>query len=170
VTDLYTSCALLQSAPYDAFLSLSFLEAIEEARAVKTALEKRGLRVFLCNMPEGESMQREVEYALHHSTLFVIFGTKTYGKETGSVVCTYVELANIIENKYNFFLIRMCDVYDEDTAKTHLHPDIMAAMWTPKTAMPFDLIDKIMQRFRVRTLCYFSCYVVVIFAYVALIQ
>ena len=63
------------------------------------------ISTFLCSIPEGESIPRQVAQNLVKAKLVVIFGTKTYGKETGSSYSTYQELQYVMEEKKPFLVI-----------------------------------------------------------------
>lgn len=135
---------------YDMFLSLRFAEAMEEAKALKKALEERNLRVFLCAVPEGESLEDAIIGALHVSSLVVILGTRTYGLKTASPFSTHNELRYIIDKK-PYFLVKMCDEFLVPKAQFHFSSAISYYPWQPKTPeerrnVPGDLVDRIVAR------------------------
>lgn len=137
---------------YDAFISLRFAEAMEEAKALKVQLEKRHLRVFLCAVPEGESLADAIIGALHASSLVVILGTATYGQKTASSFSTYHELNYIVDNKKPMFLVKMCEEFVEPFAKFHLPSAIAYYPWRPMTPVerqniPPELVERIVTRF-----------------------
>jgi hypothetical protein len=76
---------------YDVFISLRFSEAMEEAAAIKAALVKRGLNVFLCDVPPGKDIAQTVIAALAQCKMVVIMGSETYGAKTTAGFSTYEE-------------------------------------------------------------------------------
>lgn len=136
---------------HDIFISLRFAEAMEEAKALKQKLEKRKIRVFLCAVPEGESLADAIIMALHMSSLVLILGTPTYGQKTSSPFSTYHELNYIVDNKKPMFLVKMCDEFLEPYAKFHLPSAISYYPWRPMTLaerqdVPEELIDRVLTR------------------------
>lgn len=125
---------------------------MEEAKALKVELEKRQLRVFLCSVPEGESLADAIIGALHAGCLVVILGTATYGQKTASPFSTYQELTYIIDKKKPMFLVKMCKEFLEPYAQFHLPSTISFYRWLPATlaerqTVPTDLVDRVMARF-----------------------
>ena len=67
---------------YDIFISLRFGEAGTEGALLKSAMERAGKRVFLCNMLAGENLMDTIYAALRSAKLVVILATTTYGRQT----------------------------------------------------------------------------------------
>ncbi len=142
------------SAPithYDIFISLRFGEAMDEAVALKAALQQRSLSVFLCDVPEGKDIARTVISALTHCKLAVILGTLTYGTETTAGFSTFDELRYIKNEQKPFFLVKMCDRFEVEEARVRLPIDISYFPWQPKSAaerksIPPTLVERILKR------------------------
>jgi hypothetical protein len=122
-----------------------------EALALQKALQARGVSTFVCAVPVGQSIMDAVVSALHGCKLVVIMGTATYGKDTGCPFCTKQELNYIVNQKKPFFLVKMCDTFQEATAKFNLGGDISYYPWRPvkeaeKQVPPADLVDQIVKR------------------------
>jgi hypothetical protein len=124
---------------------------MEEAIALKTALEQRGKSVFLCAVEIGDDNAEAVIAALSQAKLAVILGTKTYGEKTASSFSTYQELRYIIEQKKPFYLVKMCDRFVHQQTLLWLPDTVSYYPWQPKSAaerqgVPADLVDKIVQK------------------------
>jgi hypothetical protein len=118
----------------DIFISLRFVEALEEAKALKTALTVFGLNVFLCAVDPGDAIDQAIITALENCRLVVIMATRTYGRATGFPCSTHEELKYIVGHKKPFFLVKMCDEYEEAYAKFNLPVQTMHFPWQPATA------------------------------------
>jgi hypothetical protein len=130
------------------FLSLRFGEAMKQGEMVKEALEKKGVTVFLCSVHAGESIVKAVTKNLYEAKLVVILGTKTYGKETESSFSTFKELTYTMEKKKPFFLIKMCDRYEEYLADVYFDSSVAYHPWLGQDhgKLPTDLIQAILIR------------------------
>lgn len=138
---------------YDIFISLRFGEALEEATALKKLLADRGLSVFLCAVPEGESIADAIIAALDTCKLVVILATRTYGAKTASTFSTYEELNYIVEQRKPYFLVKMCEQYAEARTRFHLPSHISYYPWLPRSEaerldVPQQLVDNIEDRLR----------------------
>jgi hypothetical protein len=131
---------------YQIFISLRFAEAGREANALKNALEARGISTFLCAVLPGVDISSEIAEALHGCQLAIIMGTKTYGKNTGVGFSTFEELRYIYEQKKPFFLVKMCDRFEEHQTVFRLGNSVSYLEWLPPRPMPGDLISKIVER------------------------
>ena len=127
------------------FLSLRFGEAFRHAAIVKEALEKELKQpVYLCSVPEGESIAADIAENLQKSKLVVIFGTETYGIKTASSFSTYQEMIYILDKKKPFFLIKMCDEFREPLTDFYFNSTISYFMWDANAPMlPMDLVSHI---------------------------
>lgn len=144
------------AASYDIFISLRFNEGgknwpLKAAQQLKGALETdpHNLKVFLCDVEAGADIFKTVCHAMAASTMFVIFGSETYGTDTGSKCCTYQELNFIIDEKKEFFLIKMCDKYKVATTLMTFNRDIAYEKWFPfeSQALPGALLANIAKKF-----------------------
>ncbi len=137
--------------PPDIFISLRFAEALDEAKALKAALTACGANVFLCAVDPGDAIDQAIITALGSCRLVVILATRTYGKATGFPCSTHEELKYIIGHKKPFFLVKMCEEYEEEYAKFHLPVTTMHYLWQPQTPQersraPPQLVEDIMQK------------------------
>lgn len=123
---------------------------MEEANALKLELVRRGISVFLCNIPPGKDIGRSVIHALSNCKLAVILGTRTYGAKTLSGFSTNEELRYIINEKKPYFLAKMCDTFDEPETRFRLPPEISYYKWQPngsqRSRVPSDLVEQIVRR------------------------
>lgn len=122
---------------------------MEEAKAIKAQLARRGIQAFLCDVPPGEDIAAAVIQALHHCKLAIILGTATYGKKTASPCSTYQELRYIDQHK-PYFLVKMCHAFQEPEAIFRLPQDISFYPWQPigdeRKRVPVALVEQILQR------------------------
>jgi hypothetical protein len=75
-------------------------------------------------------------------------GTKTYGRDTGAGFCTLQELRFIINERKPFFLIKMCDRFEEAETRFRLDSSISFFPWTCGTEMRPSLVDDILTKLR----------------------
>jgi WD40 repeat protein len=130
---------------YELFISLRFAEAGNEATLLKNALESKGISTFLCAVHPGGDIAREIVNALHGCHLAIIMGTKTYGKDTGAGFSTFEEL-RFIHKKKPFFLVKMCDAFEEPETVFRLDDSVSYFPWTPGHPLPADLVTKIVEK------------------------
>jgi hypothetical protein len=130
---------------YQVFISLRFAEAREEANALKTALEARGISTFLCAVQPGGDIAREIVHALHGCKLAIIMGTRTYGRDTGVGYSTFEELRYIHEQKKPFFLVKMCRRFEQEETIFRLGSSISYFEWL-SGPMPEDLVTQITEK------------------------
>ncbi len=128
------------------FISARFCEASTEAGQLKQTLEAKGISTFLSNVPPGENLSSTIAHALKSCDLVVIMGTATYGKNTDVGFSTYNELKYVCEKKKPFYLIKMCDSFEEPETVLVLHQGISYHRWRPRTPMPPDLVPKIIAK------------------------
>ena len=89
------------------------------------------MSAFLCEIPEGDDIARNVINALTKCEMVVIMGSKTYGKETSSRYSTFQELRFIDDERKPFFLIKMCDKFEEAETRFRLNDSIAFIKWMP---------------------------------------
>jgi hypothetical protein len=128
------------------FISLRFAEAGNEASALKNALEAKGISTFLCAVNPGGDIAREIVNALHGCQLAIIMGTKTYGKDTGAGFSTFEELRFIINERKPFFLVKMCERFEEHETRFRLDSSVAYYQWPPGHPLPADLVPKIVEK------------------------
>eukprot|EP01038_Epipyxis_sp_PR26KG_P012443 gene12443-16689_t len=127
------------------FISLRFAEAELEATALKIALEDKGISTFLCSVQPGGDIAREIISALDGCKLAIIMGTRTYGKDTGNGFSTFEEL-RFIKKEKPYFLVKMCEMFEEPETRFRLDDSISYYQWYPGSPIPSDLISKILQK------------------------
>lgn len=140
---------------YDIFISFRVSEAEREARALKRALERWDLRVFLCDVRTGNDAGRAIIQALSECRMVVVLGTRTYGKQTKASYSTYQELRYIMEERKPFFLIKMCNAFTEHAARFHLTGTTQHHPWGQfqdghRIYPSNDLVDAIVNELNVR--------------------
>ena len=132
----------------DIFCSFRLEETLPLASALKEALAKRGLRLFVCTEPAGECITTN----LIGCKMALILGSQTYGKQTASVFSTYDELETIADSKKPFFLVKTCAHFTEPSALLHLRPSIPyhSVIVDPMDPAKFDtaLVDAIVDKFK----------------------
>ena len=130
------------------FISLRFGEAFKQGETIKKELEKVGITCFLCAVHEGYSITKAVFTNLVKAELVVILGTATYGKETDSSCSTHQELMYVMDKKKPFFLIKMCDKYEEAAADFYFPSNVAYYPWMPKEhgVLPKELIPRIIEK------------------------
>jgi WD40 repeat protein len=131
---------------YQIFISLRFAEAGPEAEALKQALEARGISTFLCAVHPGGDIAREIVNALHGCQLAIIMGTRTYGKDTGVGYSTFEELRFIKDDRKLFFLVKMCERFEEPETRFRLDSSVSYFQWFPGRPLPEDLVPKILEK------------------------
>jgi hypothetical protein len=131
---------------YQIFISFRFTEGGNEANALKSALEAKGISTYLCAVLPGGDIPREIIAALHGCQLAIIMGTKTYGTNTGVGYSTFEELRYIHEQKKPFFLVKMCQKFEEQETIFRLGNSISYLEWVCGRPMPEDLVIKILQK------------------------
>jgi hypothetical protein len=131
---------------YRIFISVRFEEAFKEAEALKTALEARGISTFLCAVHPGGDIALEIVNALRNCQLAIIMGTKTYGKDTGIGYSTFEELRFIHGQKKPFFLVKMCEKFEEPETIFRLDSSVSYFQWLSEHPLADDLVDKIIEK------------------------
>jgi small GTP-binding protein len=133
-------------AMHQVFISLRFAESEKEANTLKSALEEKGISTFLCAVHPGGDIRREIVNALSSCQLAIILGTKTYGKDTGVGYSTFEELRFIHGERKPFFLVKMCERFEEPETRFLLDSSVCFIKWFPGSQMPSDLITKIVEK------------------------
>eukprot|EP01040_Poterioochromonas_malhamensis_P014817 gene14817-16474_t len=131
---------------FQIFISLRFAEAIQHAEIIKKELEIKGISTFLCAVEPGGDIAREIVSALTNCKLVIIMGSKTYGKDTGAGFSTFEELRFICSEKIPYFLVKMCDRFEEPETRFRLDNSISYLQWFPNTPMPNDLITRVIDK------------------------
>ena len=133
---------------YDVFISFRFSEAEEQAFALQRALAMREVRAFVCSELPGANVKDAVVAALASSRMAIILGTRTYGTQGSTKYSTKEELTFIIEEQKPFFLVKMCERFEEALARISLGKDVLYYFWSPtyleRSHPPEDLIEQIL--------------------------
>jgi hypothetical protein len=148
-----TSAALSRSPAASAqncsiFFSLRFHETgpMKEAKLLREKLKSLGINALIIDAKVGQDIRSMVFTGLGNATMVVIFGTSDYG--IGS--CDYStkqELAMIKDDEKPFFLIKMCDRFDDHVTRGCLSSSIMSVTWKIGDPMPPDLVSQIAEMF-----------------------
>jgi hypothetical protein len=135
--------------PPDVFISLQYGEAGAEARALRAALRTRGIITYINDSESGVNMGKEIAEELAACHLAVVMGSETYGVKGGAINSTFKEMHMIMDEKEDeFFLIKMCDQFQEASTRLQFGPAVVSHEWMRGAAMPSDLVDKIVMRLR----------------------
>jgi hypothetical protein len=104
-----TMLAETQTKPkaWKVFISWRMSESLAEVNILKKALEARGVEVILLQMLAGGDLLRAVSQGMADADMFVIMGTKTYGKRTAGLIGTNNEMQHIITSKKPYLLLNM---------------------------------------------------------------
>jgi hypothetical protein len=134
----------------DVFVSFRFTETFPLAEGVKKELEKLGYTTFVCAVPVGDSIAKQIARNLAVCRLVVVLGSETYGQETKSPFSTYNELEYILADHKPFFLVKTCDAFTEHYAKVFLPTTIAhyPLRIDPKNPgfVPEDLVKRIVKK------------------------
>jgi len=103
----------------EVFISFRFSEAMQTAHELKQSLsDQHGVEAFVCDVPVGGGdILDEIVSAIDVAKVFVVLGTRSYGRQTSSLFATRQELVYAMENKKSIFLVKMCESFDEPIAR-----------------------------------------------------
>lgn len=127
------------------FISFRMAEAEEFASDLKEKLLFHGIRAYICDFSmTGESMLERIVDEIDSAALFVVLGTETYGKKTGSICSTRHQLIYAISNHKPLFHVLMCDRLHEGVAR-FLLPQTLSGYHCPDCdkVAPDDLATQI---------------------------
>ena len=65
--------------------------------------------------------------------MVIVMGSLTYGKKTKSKYSTFQELRYIDDEEKTFFLIKMCEKFEEPETRFRLNDSIAFIKWMPGT-------------------------------------
>ncbi len=120
---------------------------MRQAREVQDLLAVRELTGVIVNELAGVNIASKVAESINDAELVLIFGTKTYGAPGTVSFSTREELQFIKQTNKPFFLIKMCNEFEDPLTKFYLHDGIAYEAWNPNNPMPAGLIDKIVARY-----------------------
>ena len=131
------------------FASMRFRHGfvLREAVFLERELEKYGYKLHIIDMRAGGDIDEKVFSTIEHCNIFLVFGTRDYGENTGNSASTYRE-SKYAENKgKKIILLRMID-YDQEF--THWWARVLFGMnwwsnlWVEGESMPPSLLDDIL--------------------------
>lgn len=130
------------------FISYRFAEAKTVAFNLKSALVERGVTGIVIDANPGgdSSILDTVVRAIDESALFVILGTRTYGRKTASLSATRQEMLYALEIRKPIFVVKMCDEYEEHVTRFLLDSSIPYYDFTEfqeNSTIPESLADQI---------------------------
>jgi hypothetical protein len=139
----------LAPASHCAFASLRFDGVVPlEAEKLRVLLKGRGVSLEIINMKAGGDIEAAVIRGIEHCDTFIVFGSATYGEDTGNQACTYYESKYAQDRKKRIILIRMIS-FDQDfefpQARFMFGLNKLVLPWMLGTPMPADLVDKIVE-------------------------
>jgi hypothetical protein len=110
-------------------------EAGDAAAKLKAALSARGITSFVSSMDSrSNSIADDIAVALCECKVFVVLGTKTFGKKTDIGFSTYNELVLACDRGKPMFLIKTFDGdFTEPTTLLRLPKDMPFTPWDPAT-------------------------------------
>mmetsp|Transcript_28719 Transcript_28719/g.73429 ORF Transcript_28719/g.73429 Transcript_28719/m.73429 type:complete len:196 (-) Transcript_28719:114-701(-) len=130
------------------FISLRFGEAMEEAIQLKAALQKEGHDAYLCEVAPGANIKEVVVQRLAAAKLVVIMGTKTYGAPGTVNFSTKQELEYILDQEKPFFLIKMCDNFEDEMTKFNLPKSTSYVPWEKGTPLPAGVVKSLIEKYK----------------------
>lgn len=129
------------------FISYRFAEAKTVAANLKSALDQRSVTGIVIDANPGDSSILDtVVRAIDESVLFVVLGTRTYGRKTASLSATRQEMVYALESRKPLFIVKMCDEYEEHVTRFLLDSSIPYYDFTgfqENSTIPEGLVDQI---------------------------
>ena len=134
----------------DIFFSMRFnsQELKEAAQLVQRELIGRGINAVIIDTEQSQNIETTVIRTLEQAKLVLIFGSKDYGVDTKTLYCSFKELEYTILHDKPFFLIKMCQQFDDATTRNRLPASLLTTQWNLGQPMPVGLIDDIETKFR----------------------
>jgi len=126
----------------DIFISFRFAEAHAEAKALKTALEARQLRVYVAGELPGEVLDEVIFAALDSCRLAILLASESYGCRTNSF-STFNELNFVLDEPKPFYLVKMCERWSEAHVRGKFGSFTMYKEWEPGEPLPDTVVDEI---------------------------
>ena len=161
---------------HDIFISLRFGEAMDEAKLLQQKLSELNLSAFICEIPAGDDIKSVVIHKLEHAKLVVVLGTQTcryfYPRSDICSFCpwkahsvsiyiypTYVsdghgtvnfstkeEMEFFLDEKIPFFLVKMCEHFEEAVTRFNFGSSVSYVKWLPGEEMPSTLPREIAEK------------------------
>ena len=120
----------------------------EEARLLYEALKGSGVHLKIVDMKAGQDIDAEVYSWIEHCDTFFVFGTKSYGEDTGNSACTYNEVKFAQAKRKNIILLRMIpwdDEFSELQARVLFNRNMLTLEWQQGQPMPPTLTHEILK-------------------------
>ena len=150
--------AALAKSGCGSFMSLRFgpeHQVLPMAVTLRDALAARGSESKLINMAAGGDIDTEVFKGIEECPVFIVFGSKHYGEDTGNQACTYYEYKHAFSLKKRIVLLRLIP-FDQEFAELQgrvvFGANKLVIPWLVGTPMPPDLPDKILEVVRAETM------------------
>lgn len=131
------------------FISVHDHDALDFARKLGKRLEETWTHdVFVCAVPlDGKRNDIEtVVDQIDRADIFIVLGTKNYGREIGNLISTRQQLIYAIEERKPIFVVKMCAKFEESITRfllpssfaSYLLPD-----FKPEDDVPDSLVSEI---------------------------
>jgi hypothetical protein len=140
------------SLSFKVFISHQQQESVDEVEVLKKGLCKKGVEVTTTNdIIVSERSTDEHEKELQEAGLFVIMGTKTYGKDVAGMVHNK-EMQFIVDSQKPFFLINMnpgTSLMEFEEPSTNLLLSLNTTpweRWEVGTPMNEVLLEKLLEK------------------------
>ena len=101
--------------------------------------------MFLSNALPGTNLDVEIYDALEGCKLAVLLAGATYGAITTSF-STYHELDFVLDEEKPFYLVKMCERWQEAHVRGKFGKRTMYKIWMPGDPMPDDLVADIAKK------------------------
>jgi hypothetical protein len=133
---------------YTIFASMRFVggKALPEALQLRDALAGHGINLLIIELSAGTDISKAVFEGIEKSDAFLVFGTDTYGEDTGNPACTYHELNYARSIHKRIIALRMIPwdkVYAELAARVFFSQNNLVLSWMSGDPMPGDLVSSI---------------------------
>jgi hypothetical protein len=118
--------------------------ALKEMMYVRASLEARGVEVLPLEDPGNVDRQQDIFDSIDRCDLFIVFGTRTYGEDTGNPMCSYNEFTFAQAEHKAVAWIKMCDVIASPTIRAGLSGSgAIYKIWEETPAMIDFIANKI---------------------------
>ena len=120
----------------------------DEARVLCAALRAAGVHLKIVDMKAGQDIDREVYSWIEHCDTFFVFGSKSYGEDTGNSACTYNEVKFAQAKQKRIILLRMIpweQEFDELQARVLFNRNMLTLEWQQGQPMAPDLPGEILK-------------------------
>ena len=136
-----------------AMVSWRMGECKPEVTRLGAALRDAGVEVIVIGELPGGDLLKAVTEGMEAADLFIIMGTKTFGKQTSGVIDTYQEMQYIKSSKKPFFLFNMNPEpslmrFQEGAVNVVFNLNTISwERWEVGAPMPAKAVEKVLQKF-----------------------